>query len=53
MDKETKNRIADFFEAWDLIEFLQVSVDDVLDSFEDEIVEALDDIEELMGVKND
>jgi len=53
MDKETKARIADFFDPWELIEFLQVSIDDVVERFEDEIEEALEDIEELMGVRRD
>lgn len=52
MDKETKERIADFFEGFELIEYLRIPIEDILDRFEDEIAEALDDIEELMGVKN-
>lgn len=51
MDTETRLRIEDFFEGFELIEFLQVSVSDVIDAFEDEIEEHLDDIEELMQVR--
>lgn len=51
MDKETKARIADFFESWELAEFLRTPVDEFIDAFEEEIEEALDDIEELMDVK--
>ncbi len=53
LHKEVKDRVADFFDPWDLIEFLQISVEDVIEAFEDEIEEALDDVEELMGVSND
>jgi hypothetical protein len=53
MDKETKERIADYFDAWDLVAFLQVSTEEVIAAFEDEIEEALDDIEELIGVRRE
>lgn len=51
MDTETRNRIEDWFTGFELVEFLQISVEDVVDAFEDEIEEALDEIEELMGVR--
>ena len=51
MDNETKARIADYFTAAELLEFLQSPVGDVIDRFEEEIAESLDDIEELMGVR--
>lgn len=53
MDKDTKERIADFFEGFELVEFLQLSATEIVERFEDEIIEALDDIEELMGVRRD
>ncbi len=52
MDKETKARIADFFESWELAEFLRTRVEDFIEAFEDDIEEALEDIEELMDVKH-
>lgn len=51
MDRETRKRIEDFFEGFELIEFLQISISDVIDAFEEQIEENLDDIEELMGVR--
>ena len=51
MDRETKLRIEDFFESWELAEFLQLPVSELIDAFEDEIESALDEIEELMGVR--
>lgn len=52
MDNETKARIADFFTASDLVDYLGIRVEDVIDTYEAEIEEALDDIEELMGVRH-
>jgi hypothetical protein len=50
VDLETRKRIEDFFEGFELVEFLQVSVSDVVDALEDIIEENLDEIEELMQV---
>lgn len=51
MDTETRKRIEDFFEGFELVEFLQISVEDIIDRFEDEIEEAIEEIEELIGVR--
>ncbi len=52
MDKETKQRIADFFDGFELVEYLQLSAEEIVDRFEDEVEAALEDIEELMNVKH-
>jgi hypothetical protein len=51
MDTETKRRIEDFFEGFELVEFLRIDVSEIIERFEDEIEEALDEIEELMQVR--
>lgn len=51
MDDETKERIADFFDAWDLVAFLQVSTRDIIEAFPEELEEALEDIEDIMDVR--
>ncbi len=51
MDKETKARIADYFDGWDLVAFLQIPIEDVIEAFSDEIEEALDDIEDMIGLR--
>jgi len=51
VDTLTKQRIEDFFEATELVDFLQLPVSEVIERFEDEIEEALDEIEELIGVR--
>lgn len=53
LDKNTKNRLADFFSKEDLIELLDVTVEDVIDVFELEIEEALEDLNDIMGVEDD
>lgn len=53
LDKETRDRIADYFDAADLVDFLQVATSDIVDAFELEIEEALDDIEELIDVRRE
>ncbi len=52
MDDLLKARIADFFEGYELAEFLQLKSEDIVERFEEEILEALDDIEELMNVQH-
>lgn len=56
MDNETKARLADYFTAAELIEYLEksslVDIDTILDVFEEECIEVLDDLEELMDVKH-
>lgn len=48
MDEETIKRIADFFDPWDLVEYLQLKAEDIILAFPDEVEEALEEIEELM-----
>jgi hypothetical protein len=48
MDNETKNRIADYFDAWQLVELLGITTFEIVEAFEAEIEERLDAIEELM-----
>lgn len=51
LDKETRNRLADYFTAVELVELLGIEVTDFIDAFEVEIEDALDDLEEIMGYK--
>lgn len=53
MDKDTKERIADYFDPWELIEYLGVPTEDIVSAFEEEVLERLEEIEELMGVSHD
>lgn len=53
LTKEDKARIADFFEATELVDFLQLKVEDIIEAFEEDIEEHIDDIEDAIGVKRD
>lgn len=48
IDGELKKRIADYFDAGELVDFLQIKADWVVELFEEEIEEAIDDIVEFM-----
>jgi hypothetical protein len=50
---ETIRRLEDYFEGFELAEYLEISTFELVGAFE-ELVEAnLDDLEELMGVMKD
>jgi hypothetical protein len=47
---ELRKAIADFFDAGDFAEFIGVDTAMLIDAFEDEVEEALPDIQEMMGL---
>lgn len=51
LTREVKERIADFFTATELVDFLCLQTEDILESIEDFIEASLDDIEEFMGLR--
>jgi hypothetical protein len=51
VDEETRKRIEDFFEGFELVEFLQLPVSEILLAFEEEVEIHLEEIEELIGVR--
>lgn len=55
MDQETKERIADYFDAWELVELLKkyISTEDIIDAFEDVIEDKVSDIEDIMEFKHE
>lgn len=53
MSREQIAILADYFTGYELVEYLQIPVEDVIEAFSEKIEEALDDIEELMGVSHD
>jgi hypothetical protein len=53
MDEETKKRIADFFDAGELAEYLGVTSLDIIEAFPVEVEDALEEINELMEYHNE
>lgn len=52
MTKEQKDRIIDYFEPWELVQLLGITMEDIVEDYEEQILEALDDLEDIMGVKH-
>lgn len=50
MEREFRERLIDFFDPWDLVEFLGLSTEDIVNNFEDEITDCADDLEEFMEI---
>lgn len=53
MIKETKKRLADYFEPEELVNYLGLTAEDIIEAFSDEVEEALEDLEEIMGYDDD
>jgi hypothetical protein len=47
---ERLNRVIDFFEGWELVQLLDISINDIVEAFEDEIEDKLTALEEVMEV---
>lgn len=48
-----KKKLADYFEAAEIVDFLQISVEDVLDAFEEEIIDCADELEDWIGLRRE
>lgn len=53
MDAEFKQILCDRFEGWELIEFLQIPIEEIVEIFEDKIMEAEEDVRDLAGLRNE
>lgn len=53
MDEELLGVLCDAFDPGEFIEFLDVSVRDIVAAFPDEYEEALDDLKEIVGYDDD
>ena len=50
MDEELRKLIADYFDPGDFAEFIGVSTLDLINAFEDEVMDVMPDIKEMMGL---
>lgn len=50
LDPLVRQSIINRLEPWDLVDFLQIPIDDIVDNFENEILDNLDDILDLIGL---
>lgn len=51
MDDELKKAICDRLEGWELVDFLQVSIEEILDAFEDKVEDSLDDVLDFCNLR--
>ena len=51
LDKNIKKAIEDYLTATELVDFLQIDIEEVVDVFEDKILDNLDDVLELIGLR--
>ena len=52
LDKNTKNAIIDRLEGWELVDFLQIPIEAVIEAFESQILENLEDVKDFVGLRN-
>lgn len=53
LDRETKARIIDYFTGTELVDYLQIPTEDIVEIFEEEIEDNLDEIEEFIGLRKE
>ena len=47
---DLRRKIEDRFEGWEIVEFLRIDVEDVIDAFEEDILDHLADLLEEGGI---
>ena len=45
---ERLNRIIDYFDAWDLVQLLGITTEDIVTAFPDDVEDKLDQLEDIM-----
>lgn len=50
MDEELRKEVADYFDAYELVELLGIKAEQIIAEFSDEVEDALDDLCEIMQV---
>ena len=53
LTKDFKQQLIDRFEAFELCDFLQIKTEDFIEAFEDQIEEAIEDVQDFAGLKLD
>lgn len=51
LDRGFKTALSDRFESWELAEFLNISVEDFIEMFEDDIENCYDELAEWIGLR--
>lgn len=51
LSKETRDAIIDRLEGWELVDFLQIPIEAVIEVFENYILENIEDVEDFIGLR--
>lgn len=51
LDEDVKKALADRLESWEIVDFLEVDVYDVIELLEDQILDKLNDVLEFAGIE--
>jgi len=51
LDPDLRKALEDRFEGWELVDFLSIPIEDVIDMFEEEILASLEDVKEFAGLR--
>ena len=49
LSKDFKDMLIDRFEGYELVDYLRIQTEDIIDAFEDEIEERVEDLEEFLN----
>lgn len=49
LDPSFKSAISDRLNGWELVEFLDIPIEDIVELFEEEILDNIEEIKELIG----
>ena len=52
IDPNVKQTIYDLLEGWELVEFLQIDIEEIVEAFENEIIENIEDVKDLVGIRS-
>lgn len=52
LTREVREAIIDRLQGWELIDFLQISIEDVIEAFEDVIVENIEDVKDFADIRS-
>lgn len=53
LDPELRGAIIAYFEGWELVDFLRVPIDVVVDVLEDYVIDNVDEVEEFIGYNSE
>lgn len=53
LDEDLKEIICDRLEGWELVEFLQIPIELIVETFEDKIQENIEDVKDFCGLREE